>query len=136
MKKRQETSPGTPLAVNSSMLSSLAQAGTNAITCQGFGGIAALALGLKNSGTIKIDTKNPVPLDNQTLAALPKDPIRISSEGNTFEINIQNTDVTVNGMKILPFAIVTSLHGKLPPFIFFHIIRRKYIVMESVLMET
>ncbi|KAF2187913.1 hypothetical protein K469DRAFT_748752 [Zopfia rhizophila CBS 207.26] len=52
----------TPLAINSSMLSSISQAGADAITCQGFGGIAAIYLGLKNSGTIKIDGKGSVPL--------------------------------------------------------------------------
>lgn len=92
------------------MLSSLAQAGTNAITCQGFGGIAAIGLGLMNSGTIKIDFKNAVPFDNATLAALPKEPISILSEGNKFEITIQDTKVTINEMAIVPFAVVTALH--------------------------
>ncbi|KAH7128592.1 hypothetical protein B0J11DRAFT_578782 [Dendryphion nanum] len=98
------------LAVSGDMLSSILQAGTDALTCQGFGGIAAVGLGLVNSGTIKIDTKNAVPLDNQTLAALPKDPITIVSEGNRFEIKIQSTEVTINGQKIVPFAVFTALH--------------------------
>jgi hypothetical protein len=101
------------------MLSGLAQAGSDAITCQGFGGLAAIGLGLMNSGTIKIDTKNAVPLDSQTLAALPKDPVTIMSEGNKFEIKIQNTEITINGMQILPFTILTSLHGKLTPLLLF-----------------
>lgn len=99
------------------MLSGLAQAGSDAITCQGFGGLAAIGLGLMNSGTIKIDTKNPVPLDSQTLAALPKDPVTILSEGNKFEIKIQSTEITINGMQIVPFAVLTSLHGKLVLYI-------------------
>jgi hypothetical protein len=101
-----------PLAIDANMLSGLAQAGTNAITCQGFGGIAAIGLGLINSGTIKFDLKNTVPLDNATLAALPKEPISILSGGNKFEISIQDTKVTVNGMAIVPFAVLTALHSE------------------------
>lgn len=98
--------------MNENMLSGLAQAGINAITCQGFGGIAAIGLGLINSGTIKFDLKNAVPLDNATLTALPKEPISILSEGNKFEISIQDTKVTVNGMAIVPFAVLTALHSE------------------------
>ncbi|KAF2472801.1 uncharacterized protein BDR25DRAFT_366007 [Lindgomyces ingoldianus] len=108
------------LAISSNMLSSLAQAGTNAITCQGFGGIAAIGLGLINSGTLKINLKNPVPLDNRTLDALPKEPIVITSEGNRFEIKIQNSQVKINEMALVPFAVVTALHIALSTFAFFY----------------
>jgi len=94
------------------MLSSLAQAGTDALTCQGVGGIAALGLGLMSSGTIKLDTKNSIPLDDSTLAALPRDPISVTSEGNKFQITIQKGEVTINSLTVVPFAVFTAIHGK------------------------
>ena len=97
------------VAIDGSMLSSLAQAGVNSLTCQGFGGIASIGLGLQNSGAIKFNSS--AGLDNQTLALLPKDPITVTSEGNTFQITIQDMQVTINGLKIVPFAVLTALHG-------------------------
>lgn len=99
----------SPLAIDSNMLSSIVQVGTNAITCQGVGGLVSIASGLMTSGILKLNGGS-VPLDNRTLAALPKEPIVIISEGNKFEVKIQNTAITVNGIPIKRFAIITGLH--------------------------
>ncbi|KAF2108774.1 hypothetical protein BDV96DRAFT_636494 [Lophiotrema nucula] len=120
LSRRQDAPTSSPsLAINANMLSSLAQAGTNALTCQGFGGIAFIALGLKNGGAMKTDGQGSVPLGNQKLAALPKDPIVITSEGNRFSIKIQDGEVRINDLALLPFAILTALHVVLTTFAFF-----------------
>jgi hypothetical protein len=111
MVTRQESSQNSSPATGDNILSSLAQAGTDALTCQGFGGIAAVALGLKNSGALKVATGSAVPLDNQTLAALPKGPIIIKSQGNQYEIKIHNTEIMINGISLLSFAVFSALHG-------------------------
>jgi L-lysine 2,3-aminomutase len=52
------------------------------------------------------------PLDPIVLQALPKGPIMLSSEGNMFEIVIESRNVKVNGLALVPFAVLTGLHGK------------------------
>ncbi|KAF2732936.1 hypothetical protein EJ04DRAFT_578009 [Polyplosphaeria fusca] len=110
LSRRQDViSNGTPLAISGDMLSSLAQAGTDALTCQGFGGVIAIGLGLMHSGTIKLDTKDS-PLDGRTLAALPQDPIIVTSEGNRFSIKIQNGEIKINDLEAGTFIALTAVH--------------------------
>ncbi|KAJ4288941.1 hypothetical protein N0V90_011282 [Kalmusia sp. IMI 367209] len=100
-------------AIDDQTLQGLAQSGVNTITCSGFGGLAALALGIMQSPALKgkTGTSASPPLDNSTLAALPKGPVTIVNEGNTFTINIAEQAVTINGLQLKPFAILTALHA-------------------------
>lgn len=109
---RRDTA-GTPaLAIDGKTLEGLAQAGINALTCPGVGGVAAVALGIMDNPTFKDKGKmSGAPLDNATLAALPKDPITIESEGNMFLINIQDQSIEVNGRAVVSFGIILGLHG-------------------------
>ncbi|ORX88624.1 hypothetical protein BCR34DRAFT_609341 [Clohesyomyces aquaticus] len=95
--------------------------GTNAITCQGVGGLASIASGLMTSGIVKLNGGS-VPLDNRTLDALPKEPIVIISEGNKFKVKIQNTEITVNGIPVKRFAIITGLHIFFMTTAFFYVL--------------
>jgi hypothetical protein len=52
-------------------------------------------------------------LDPTVLQALPRGPIMLSSEGNSFEIVIENQSLKVNGLAPVPFAVLTGLHGML-----------------------
>lgn len=56
---------------------------------------------------------NGPPLDPQVLQALPKGPVNITLNGNTFEIVLQDQDVKVNGQELKVFVVLTALHGKL-----------------------
>lgn len=104
-------------AFDEKSLQDIAQTGLDTVTCSGFGGLAALALGvtqgpaLKNSDIMGLST---VPLDNSTLAALPKGPVTIMHEGNKMTVNIAEQSVTINGLDLKPFAIITALHGTAP----------------------
>lgn len=95
-------------------LQGIAQTGIDTITCAGVGGLAALALGVMQSPVLKDNKGNATspPLDNTTLAALPKGPVTVMNQGNKFTINIAEQAVTINGLELKPFAIMTALHGK------------------------
>lgn len=102
-------------AISDESLQDIAQTGLDTITCSGFGGLAALAFGvlqgpaLKNSNVTDIGTT--VPLDNSTLAALPKGPFTIMNEGNRLAVNIAQQSVAINGIELKPFVTITALHG-------------------------
>lgn len=51
-------------------------------------------------------------LDASTLAALPKDPVTVTSEGNSFTIKISDASITINELPLIPFAVLTGIHGK------------------------
>jgi hypothetical protein len=51
------------------------------------------------------------PLDPIVMQALPKGSIMLSSEGNVFEIVVEEKSVRVNGVRLVSFAVVTGLHG-------------------------
>lgn len=106
-------------AFDEKSLHDIAQTSLETVTCSGFGGLAALALGvtqspaLKNSDMMGFST---VPLDNSTLAALPKGPVTIMNDGNKLTVNLADRAVTINGLDLRPFAIITALHGTFLPF--------------------
>ncbi|KAF1965396.1 hypothetical protein BU23DRAFT_561137 [Bimuria novae-zelandiae CBS 107.79] len=101
-------------AIDDLTLQGIAQSGLDTVTCSGFGGLAALALGImqgplmKNAGMMDMPTL--APLDDSTLAALSKGPVTIMNEGNKFTVDIVKQAVTINGLEIKPFAITTALH--------------------------
>jgi hypothetical protein len=121
LNRRQTNATPSPVT-DSDTLQSIAQSGISTLTCSGIGGIAATALGLRNNPILKnMMRMNPdsPPLDESTLAALPKDPIKVTSEGNTFFINIKDGKFMVNGLDFLPFGIMTGLHSKFGSQVYF-----------------
>lgn len=100
------------LAVDGQTLEGIAQTGLNTITCSGFGGLAALALGVTQGSALKGKASISPSLDNSTLAALPQGPLTVMNEGNKFTITLADQTVTINGLDLKPFAIMTGLHSK------------------------
>ncbi|KAF2639454.1 hypothetical protein P280DRAFT_518874 [Massarina eburnea CBS 473.64] len=121
------TLPAPGLAIDSDTLQGIAQFSVDSLTCNGIGGLAALGLGVMNSPALKAAQKaqsgsndtNP-PLDPSTLAALPKDPITITSEGTKFVVNLTDGSITINEMPVVPFAVMTAVHVVLTTFAFFY----------------
>ncbi|PVI01883.1 hypothetical protein DM02DRAFT_670923 [Periconia macrospinosa] len=112
-------------AIDSKTLEGFAQTGIDTLTCGGVGGLAAVGLGLFSNPAVKnsitSNTGNSTPLDPSTLAALPKDPIKIKSGDTTFIINITNpTAITINEMPVVPFAVVTAFHITLTTIAFIY----------------
>jgi len=113
---RRQITANPSLAIDGETIQGIAQSGIGTLTCSGVGGIAAVALGIMDSPTLKINMMgmNPdsSPLDSSTLAALPTDPFTVISEGNTFYINLAQGTFRINGLPLVPFGIMTGLHSK------------------------
>lgn len=85
----------------------------DALTCQGIGGVAAAALGAMSASKdpkSMMDMMN-VPLDPRVLASLPQGPVEFTSEGNTFRIVLKDAEISINGLPVIPFGVLTALHG-------------------------
>lgn len=92
------------------------QLAINMLTCQGIGGIASIALGAMSASknkTTMADLMNNVPLDPRAAGSLPQGPVEFTSEGNTFRIVLKDAEISINGLPIIPFGILTALHGTL-----------------------
>lgn len=91
------------------------QMAIDTLTCQGIGGLAAAALGVKSGSKDKKSMMDvmSVPLDPRVLGSLPQGQVEFTLEGNTFRIVLRNADISINGLPIIPFSILTALHGKL-----------------------
>lgn len=95
------------------------QIAIDALTCQGIGGLAAVALGVMSADKGKpsaMGTPN-VPLDPQVLGSLPQGPVEFTSEGNTFRIVLKDTAISINGLPVIPFGILTAFHGIVPHYV-------------------
>lgn len=92
------------------------QKAIDAITCQGIGGIASVAFGTMsaNKGKMNVPDMVNVPLDPRVVASLPQGPIEFTSEGNTFRIVLRDAQISINGLPVIRFGIITALHGKQP----------------------
>jgi hypothetical protein len=94
------------------------------LTCQGIGGAASAALGAMTAAKAKAgmlammnmgqDNQTSAPLDPAVLQALPRGPITLLSEGNMFEVVIETQSLKINGLALVPFAVLTGLHGGFP----------------------
>jgi hypothetical protein len=107
------------LAIDSPTLQRFAQTGVDTLTCGGVGGLASVGLSLFRSPALKKaanSTRNMTmasPLDPSILAALPKEPITVTSGNTKFVINFNHpTAITINELAIIPFAILTAVHSK------------------------
>lgn len=104
----------SPLAVNEATLMTAGQTAISVLTCQGIGGIASVALGAMSANKGKMSMKDMmnVPLDPRVAASLPQGPVEFSSEGNKFRIVLKDAAVSINGLPVVRFAVITALHGK------------------------
>lgn len=91
------------------------QFGIDALTCQGIGGLASIALGAMSAQKDKKSMKDlmNVPLDPRVAAALPQGPVQFTSDGNTFRIVLKDAQILINGLAVIPFGALTALHGEL-----------------------
>ncbi|PVH99989.1 hypothetical protein DM02DRAFT_655863 [Periconia macrospinosa] len=119
LKRQADSNQSMPLAVDGQTLGDVLQVGANAITCQGFGGLTAVANGLTSSGTVNLNG-NGLPLDPSTLDALPKEPMTIISDGNKFTIQIRDFSITVNGLKRTTLITIVMLHALFTGFAFLY----------------
>lgn len=107
------------MAISAATAELAAQTTINTLTCSGIGGLASAALGIMSA--IKADpslldavTSDGSPsLDAAVLRTLPQGPITLFNDGNNFEVVIRNSSVKVNGLDLVPFAVVTALHSKI-----------------------
>lgn len=103
------------MAIDAPTLQMGAQKAIDTITCQGIGGLASVAIGAMTGAKAKAAkvgmAQSSVPLDPSVFKSLPDGPIALTSEGNNFIIVIKEASVEINGLKLIPFAVVTALHG-------------------------
>ncbi|KAI1539769.1 hypothetical protein PtrSN002B_008844 [Pyrenophora tritici-repentis] len=103
-------------AISATTAELAAQKAIDTLTCSGVGGLASAALGIMSA--IKADPNildmmagdESVPLDGAVLRALPQGQITLFNAGNNFEVVIRDASVKVNGLDLVPFAVVTALH--------------------------
>ncbi|KAF2623265.1 hypothetical protein BU25DRAFT_462164 [Macroventuria anomochaeta] len=102
-----------PLAINEATIMGGGQLAIDMLTCQGIGGLASVALGAMNASKNKtsvMDMMSSVPLDPRVVGSLPQGPVEFTSEGNTFRIVLKDAEISINGLPIIPFGILTALH--------------------------
>ena len=106
------TASSSPLAINESALSGAGQFGIDTLTCQGVGGLASVIFGVTSESKDKTSLLSS-PLDSQAVSSLPQGPVEIRSQGNTYRIVLSDAEITINGLTIKLFAVLTALHGML-----------------------
>ncbi|KAH6629333.1 hypothetical protein C7974DRAFT_359048 [Boeremia exigua] len=101
-----------PRAINEATLMMGGQLAIDKLTCQGIGGLASAVLGAMNASKNNKNAVNAtsIPLDPQVLGSLPQGPVEFTSEGNTFRIVLKDATISVNGLALIPFGILTALH--------------------------
>ena len=111
--------------INADTVSTAAQLGVNALTCQGVGGLMGVVLGLVNSGTIPTDQlSNNANASDLVRQIVPTGIIRITNAGNTYDIDGQQVlggkgslaaaagGVSINGHSAMTFIWFLLLHSK------------------------
>jgi hypothetical protein len=104
------------------------QTGINALTCQGVGGLGLILLGLVRSNTIPTDLLNSQSgAASQTFIkeAVPAGAIRITNEGNVYEVDGQRIGdnlggsitsaiggISINGFSAIAFIVFLVFHSK------------------------
>ncbi|KAL1795620.1 hypothetical protein ACET3X_005844 [Alternaria dauci] len=105
-----------PIAIDAGTAQMGAQKVIETFTCSGIGGIASATLGAVTAAKANASMMSRVmgqaspPLDPTVLQALPRGPIVLSSEGNMFEIIVERQSLKINGLALVPFAVITGLH--------------------------
>lgn len=116
--KRAETG-GLFSTINVTVIDSLLQKSSDAITCEGVGGLFGILSGLMESKTIPSNITSKGSVLNSSALGLPTTPITVENMGNKFTVDLQNVSISVNNLQVLKFIVLTALHSTFhsPPFI-------------------
>lgn len=99
--------------LNATSIDPLLQAGVGAITCEGVGGLASLLLGLKQSKTINIEITGTKSSINTTSSSSSQEQnFNLTNGGNSYTIDLVNSNVTVNGKTLNQAIILLAFHSK------------------------
>jgi hypothetical protein len=103
--KRAVDLSGLFIGANVTAIDNILQKGTNALTCQGVGGLISIFNGLKVSNTLPAG-------GNSLNGILPNINLTIMSDGNRFDINASDLDIKVNGNSVVKVTILIVFHCK------------------------
>ncbi|KAJ9388768.1 hypothetical protein DTO063F5_2416 [Paecilomyces variotii] len=109
--KRAQTG-GIFSTINITLIDSLLQKSSDALTCEGIGGLFGVLSGLMASKTLPQSTSTSTTDDilNSSALGLPTTPVTIQNSGNEFNIDLQKITLSVNGLSVVKFAVLTALH--------------------------
>ncbi|KAJ9256037.1 hypothetical protein DTO195F2_6085 [Paecilomyces variotii] len=106
--KRAQTG-GIFSTINVTLIDSLLQKSSDALTCEGIGGLFGVLSGLMASKTLPQSISSTDDLNSSALG-LPNTPVTIQNSGNEFNIDLQKITLSVNGLSVVKFAVLTALH--------------------------
>ncbi|GAD94060.1 predicted protein [Paecilomyces variotii No. 5] len=107
--KRAQTG-GIFSSINVTLVDSLLQKSSDALTCEGIGGLFGVLTGLMASKTLPQSTSATGDILNSSALGLPTTPVTIRNSGNEFNIDLQKITLSVNGLPVIKFAVLTALH--------------------------
>ncbi|TDZ48280.1 hypothetical protein CTRI78_v008312 [Colletotrichum trifolii] len=121
------------VVINAQTISMAAQAGVDALTCQGVGGIGLIFLGLVRSKTVPLDSfNNGGNVTNVLKQAIPTGIINIANEGNTYAIDGQAIKDSIGG-NIINAAGGIEINGmKLPAWIAFLVLHILFAIVAYI----
>jgi hypothetical protein len=64
-----------------------------------------------NEGKEKLKDMMKIPLDPRVAGSLPQGPVEFTSEGNTFRIVLKDARISINGLPMIRFGVITAFHG-------------------------
>ncbi|GKT84178.1 hypothetical protein CT0861_01985 [Colletotrichum tofieldiae] len=121
------------VVINAQTISMAAQAGVNALTCQGVGGLGLIGLGLIRSKTIALDMLNNGGNTTKVIKqVIPTGTIRIANEGNFYAIDGGVIRDSL-GNNIIGAASGVEVNGfKLPGWIAFLVIHILFAIVAYI----
>ncbi|KAK1472526.1 hypothetical protein CTAM01_16367 [Colletotrichum tamarilloi] len=120
------------VVINAQTISMAAQAGVNALTCQGVGGLGLIGFGLIRSKTIALDSFNNGNVTKTAKQVIPTGIIKISNEGHSYAIDGQVIRDSL-GNSIIDAANGIEVNGfKLPGWIAFLVLHILFAIIAYI----
>ncbi|KAK1637918.1 hypothetical protein BDP81DRAFT_460531 [Colletotrichum phormii] len=120
------------VVINAQTISMAAQAGVNALTCQGVGGLGLIGFGLIRSKTIALDSFNNGNVTKTAKQVIPTGTIKISNEGHSYAIDGQVIQDSL-GNSIINAANGIEVNGfKLPGWIAFLVLHVLFAIVAYI----
>ncbi|KAK1702516.1 hypothetical protein BDP67DRAFT_560581 [Colletotrichum lupini] len=120
------------VVINAQTISMAAQAGVNALTCQGVGGLGLIGFGLIRSKTIALDSFNNGNVTKTAKQVIPTGIIKISNEGHSYAIDGQVIRESL-GNSIINAANGIEVNGfKLPGWIAFLVLHILFAIIAYI----
>ncbi|UQC81717.1 uncharacterized protein CLUP02_07203 [Colletotrichum lupini] len=120
------------VVINAQTISMAAQAGVNALTCQGVGGLGLMGFGLIRSKTIALDSFNNGNVTKTAKQVIPTGIIKISNEGHSYAIDGQVIRDSL-GNSIINAASGIEVNGfKLPGWIAFLVLHILFAIIAYI----